>query len=187
MESKTPTPALSPEQKALSDLWDEHVRDEFVIKDANAALETMVPDAYVNHVPVMTGGMGREELGEFYAKHFIPKMPADTQIIPISRTIGGDRLVEEMIISFTHDIEIDWMLPGVAPTGKRVECPTVAIVQFREGKLYNEHIYWDQASVLVQLGLLDPGRLPVGGVETARKLLDPALPSNQLMRRAGTL
>jgi carboxymethylenebutenolidase len=88
-----------------------------------------------------------------------------------------------MIISFTHDIEIDWMLPGIAPTGKRVECATVAIDQFREGKLYNEHIYWDQASVLVQLGLLDSGKLPVAGVETARKLLDPALPSNQLMRR----
>ncbi|MGA7329178.1 MAG: hypothetical protein WBX25_32990 [Rhodomicrobium sp.] len=143
---------------------DEHVRDEFVLKDASGALDTMVPDAYVNHVPVMTGGVGREELREFYAKHFIPKMPTDTQIIPISRTIGG--------------------LPGIAPTGKRVECATVAIVQFREGKLYNEHIYWDQASVLVQLGLLDTGKLPVAGVETARKLLDPALPSNQLMRRA---
>jgi carboxymethylenebutenolidase len=176
---------LSPEQKALTDLWDEHVRDEFVIKDANAALGTMVPDAYVNHVPVMTGGMGREELREFYARHFIPKMPADTQIIPISRTIADERLVEEMIISFTHDLEIDWMLPGIAPTGKRVECATVAIIQFRDGKLWNEHIYWDQASVLVQLGLLDSRNLPVAGVETVRKLLDPSLPSNQLMRRTG--
>ena len=187
MESETPMSVLSPEQKALSDLWDEHVRDEFAIKDANAALNTMVLDAYVNHVPVMTGGVGHEELREFYAKHFIPKMPADTQIVPISRTIGGERLVEEMIISFTHDIEIDWMLPGIAPTGKRVECATVAIIQFRDGKLYNEHIYWDQASVLVQLGLLDSGKLPVAGVETARKLLDPTLPSNQLMCRAGAL
>ena len=184
MKSETPISVLSPEQKAMSDLWDKHVRDEFAIKDANAALDTMLPDAYVNHVPVMTGGVGREELREFYAKHFIPKMPTDTQIIPVSRTIGGERLVEEMIISFTHDIEIDWMLPGIAPTGKRVECATVAIVQFRKGKLYNEHIYWDQASVLVQLGLLDSGKLPVAGVETARKLLDPALPSNELMRRA---
>ncbi len=187
MKSETPMSVLSPEQKAMSDLWDEHVRDEFAIKDANAALDTMVPDAYVNHVPVMTGGVGREELREFYAKHFIPNMPADTQIIPISRTIGGERLVDEMIFSFTHDIEIDWMLPGIAPTGKRVECATVAVVQFREGKLYNEHIYWDQASVLVQLGLLDSGKLPVAGVETVRKLLDPALPSNRLMRRAGGL
>jgi carboxymethylenebutenolidase len=113
-------------------------------------------------------------------------MPRDTQIVPISRTIGGDRLVDEMIISFTHDIELDWMLPGIAPTGKRVECATVAIIQFRDGKLYNEHIYWDQASVLVQLGLLDSDELPIAGVETARKVLDPSIPSNRLMDRAGS-
>jgi carboxymethylenebutenolidase len=178
---------LTPEQQALSDLWDEHVRDEFALKDANAALDTMTPDAYVNHVPVLTGGVGRQELREFYADHFIPKMPADTEIVPISRTIGGERLVDEMIIRFTHSIEIDWMLPGIAPTGKRVECATVAIIQFRDGKLFNEHIYWDQASVLVQLGLLDSSRLPVVGVETARKVEDPTLPSNRIMARAGGL
>jgi carboxymethylenebutenolidase len=178
---------LMPEQQALSDLWDEHVRDEFALKDANAALDTMTPDAYVNHVPVLTGGVGRQELREFYADHFIPKMPAETEIVPISRTIGGERLVDEMIIRFTHSIEIDWMLPGIAPTGKRVECATVAIIQFRDGKLFNEHIYWDQASVLVQLGLLDSSRLPVVGVETARKVEDPTLPSNRIMARAGGL
>src|SRR5215467_2070693 len=177
---------LTPEQQALSDLWDEHVRDEFAMKDANAALDTMTPDAYVNHVPVLTGGNGKEELREFYADHFIPKMPADTEIIPISRTIGGESLVDEMIIRFTHSIEIDWMLPGIAPTGERVECATVAVITFRDGKLFNEHIYWDQASVLVQLGLLDPSKLPVAGVETARKLIDPTLPSNRLMERSRT-
>ena len=177
---------LTPAQQALSDLWDEHVRDEFAIKDANAALDTMTPDAYVNHVPVLTGGVGKEELREFYSKHFIPKMPADTEIVPISRTIGSERLVDEMIIRFTHTIEIDWMLPGIPATGKRVELPTVAIVQFRDGKLFNEHIYWDQASVLVQLGLLDSSTLPVAGVEVARKVADPTLPSNQVMKRAGT-
>src|SRR6516165_7293295 len=176
---------LTPEQQALSDLWDEHVRDEFGIKDANAALDTMTPDAYVNHVPVLTGGVGKEELREFYAEHFIPKMPADTEIVPISRTIGSKRVVDEMIIRFTHTIEIDWMLPGIPATGKRVEVPTVAIVQFRDGKLFNEHIYWDQASVLVQLRLLDSAKLPAAGVEVARKVADPTLPSNQIMKRAG--
>ena len=177
---------LTPAQQALNDLWEEHVRDEFATKDAAGALDTMVPDAYVNHVPVLTGGVGREQLQEFYSKHFIPIMPADTEIVPISRTIGSERLVDEMIFRFTHDIEIDWMLPGIAPTGKRVECATVAVITFRDGKLFNEHIYWDQASVLVQLGLLDPATLPVAGVETARKVMDPTLPSNQLMERAGT-
>ena len=176
---------LTPAQQALSDLWDEHVRSEFATKDASAALDTMVPDAYVNHVPVLTGGVGKEQLREFYSKHFIPNMPADTEIIPISRTIGSERLVDEMIIRFTHTIEIDWWLPGIAPTGKRVECAAVSVITFRDGKLFNEHIYWDQASVLVQLGLLDPSKLPVVGVETARKVVDPTLPSNRIMRRAG--
>ena len=144
----------------------------------------MVEDAYVNHIPVLTGGAGRDELREFYSKRFIPQMPPDTEMIPVSRTIGEDQLVDEMIFKFTHTIPMDWMLPGVAPTGKRVEVPLVAIVQFREGKLAHEHIYWDQASVLVQIGLLDPSNLPVAGVESARKVLDPTLPANELMKRA---
>src|SRR4029453_10263973 len=139
----------------------------------------MVTDAYVNHIPVLTGGVGRDQLRDFYGNHFIPKMAPDTEIVPISRTIGSDRLLGEFIVCFTHSIEMDWMLPGIAPTGKRVECATVAIVQFRGKKLYNEHIYWDQASVLVQLGLLDSSKLPIVGVETARKLADPNLPSNE--------
>jgi carboxymethylenebutenolidase len=174
---------LTAAQQAMVDLWDEHVRNEFATKDAPAALDTMVEDAYVNHVPVMTGGVGKEQLRDFYAKHFIPIMPADTEIVPISRTIGSERLVDEMIIRFTHTIEIDWWLPGIAPTGKRVECATVVVVTFRDGKMFSEHIYWDQASVLVQLGLLDPATLPVMGVETARKVIDPTLPSNQIMER----
>jgi len=184
--SKAPNgkPQLSPAQQYLNDLWDEHIRDEFSDKDAISTIDTMVPDAYVNHVPVLTGGVGREQLREFYSKHFIPKMPPDTEIVPISRTIGEERLVDEMIFKFTHTMEMDWMLPGVAPTGKRVECPLVVIVHFRDGKLANEHIYWDQASVLVQLGLLEAEGLPVAGVETAEKLADPARPSNQLIRRA---
>jgi carboxymethylenebutenolidase len=144
----------------------------------------MVEDAYVNHIPVLTGGVGRDKLREFYSKRFIPQMPPDTEMTPISRTIGDDQLVDEMVFKFTHTIRMDWMLPGLAPTGKRVEVPLVAIVRFREGKLAHEHIYWDQASVLVQLGLLDAAALPVAGVESARKALDPSLPSNALMGRA---
>jgi carboxymethylenebutenolidase len=176
--------ALSAEQQLLNDLWEEHVRDEFVSRDTEATLDTMVADAYVNHVPVMTGGVGRDALREFYSRSFIPKMPPDTEIVPVSRTIGSDRVVDEMIFRFTHTMEMDWMLPGLAPTGKRVEIAVVAIVHFRGGKLAHEHIYWDQASVLVQLGLLDASRLPVAGAETAKKVSDPRLPSNALIRRA---
>lgn len=170
--------------KKLDQLWEEHVKYEFTTKNAEQTLETMVEDAYVNHIPVLTGGVGKKELLEFYSKRFIPKMPPDTEMIPISRTIGTDQLVDEMLFRFTHTIEMDWMLPGVPPTGKRVEAPLVAIVRFRDGKLAHEHIYWDQASVLVQIGLLDPNNLPVAGVETARKALDPKLPANELIKRA---
>ncbi len=162
-------------------MW--HVRYEFETRNTEDTLATMVEDAYVNHVPVLTGGIGHDQLREFYSKRFIPQIPPDTSLIPVSRTIGKDQLLDEMIFQFTYTMPMDWMLPGVAPTGKRVEIPLVAIVRFKEGKLAHEHIYWNQASVLVQLGLIDPGSLPVAGVESARKVLDPALPSNVMMER----
>jgi carboxymethylenebutenolidase len=183
-EENDATNNLSPAQETLRQLWEEHVRYEFSTHDTDDTLATMVDDAYVNHIPVLTGGMGRDELREFYSKRFIPQMPPDTEMTPVSRTIGDDQLVDEMVFKFTHTIPMDWMLPGIAPTGKRVEVPLVAIIRFRDGKLAHEHIYWDQASVLVQIGLLHASKLPVAGVESARKVLDPTLPANELMRRA---
>lgn len=158
----------------LSHLWEEHTGHEFVTRDTEATLATMVEDAYVNHVPVMTGGYGKSALREFYSQRFIPSMPPDTKLTPISRTVGVDQLVDEMIFSFTHTQEMPWMLPGVPPTNRRVEIPLVVIVKFREGKLAHEHIYWDQASVLKQIGLLTDSTLPVLGVETARKVVNPS-------------
>lgn len=154
-------------------LWEEHIAHEFHTHDTEATLDTMVPDAYVNHIPVMTGGYGREALRKFYSEDFIPAMPPDTTITPISRTVDQDRLVDEMIFSFTHTQPVPWMLPGVAPTGRKVQVPLVAIVHFRDGKLAHEHIYWDQASVLKQIGMLNDSALPVCGAETAQKVLDP--------------
>jgi carboxymethylenebutenolidase len=129
----------------------------------------------------MTGGVGYRQLHRFYKDHFVNSNPPDTALVPISRTVGATQVVDELIFSFTHTTEIPWMLPGVAPTGKRVEVPLLAVVKFRGDKLWHEHIYWDQASVLVQVGLLDPQLVPAAGVETARKLLDETLPSNTLM------
>jgi carboxymethylenebutenolidase len=183
-EENDATNNLSPAQEALRKLWEDHVRYEFSTRNTDDTLATMVDDAYVNHVPVLTGGSGRDELREFYSKRFIPQMPPDTEMTPVSRTIGEDQIVDEMIFKFTHTIPMDWMLPGISPTGKRVELPLVAIIRFRDGKLAHEHIYWDQASVLVQIGLLDASKLPVAGVESARKVLDHTLPANALMRRA---
>jgi carboxymethylenebutenolidase len=178
------TPNLTPAQEALQAVWEEHIGSEFVTHSTEDALATMVEDAYVNHIPVMTGGVGKAAVGEFYSKYLIPQISPDLELVPISRTIGTDQLVDEMVAKFTHTIQMDWMLPSVAPTGKRVEVPVVAIIRFRDGKLAHEHIYWDQASVLVQVGLLDPGTLPVVGVDSARKVLDPSLPSNALIDRA---
>ena len=183
-EETDATNNLNPAQQTLRQLWERHVQYEFSTRNTEDTLATMVEDAYVNHIPVLTGGVGRDELREFYSKRFIPQMPPDTEMTPVSRTIGEDQLVDEMVFKFTHSIRMDWMLPGIAPTGKRVEVPLIAIVRFREGKLAHEHIYWDQASVLVQIGLLDASKLPVAGVESARKVLDPTLPANELMKRA---
>ena len=155
----------------LPALWQEHTDHEFVTRDTEATLATMVDDAYVNHVPVMTGGRGKEALRAFYSTDFIPKMPPDTSLIPVSRTVGENQLVDEMIFSFTHSEEMPWMLPGVPPTNRPVKIPLVVIVKFRDGKLAHEHIYWDQASVLKQIGLLTDPSLPVFGVETAEKVL----------------
>ena len=167
----------------LGALWDEHLRHEFETRDVDATMATMVAEPYVNHVPTLTGGVGHDQLKRFYKYHFIGANPADTELVPISRTVGADQVVDEMLFKFTHTSEIDWMLPSIQPTGRRVEIPIVAIVRFVDGKVAHEHIYWDQASVLVQVGLLDPAGLPVAGAETARKVADNTRPSNKLMTR----
>ena len=157
-------------------LWDEHISHEFSTRDVSSTIATMVEDAYVNHVPVMTGGYGHAALHRFYAQDFISQMPADTSIKLVARTLGEDQLVDEIIFSFTHTEEMPWMLPGIAPTNRHVDIPLVVVVGFREGKLAHERIYWDQASVLKQIGLLTDPSLPVFGAETAQKLMNPALP-----------
>jgi carboxymethylenebutenolidase len=156
--------------------WEEHIGYEFSSRDVSSTIATMVPDAYVNHIPVMTGGYGHEALRRFYQEDFISPMPADTSIQLVARTLGQDRLVDEIIFSFTHTAKMPWMLPGIPPTGRRVEVPLVVVVGFRDGKLAHERIYWDQASVLKQIGLLTDPSLPVFGAETAHKLLNAARP-----------
>lgn len=174
---------LASAERTLATRWEDHVKYEFATRNTEDTLATMVPDAYVNHVPVMTGGVGHDELREFYSKRFIPQMPPDTSMTPVSRTIGLNQVVDEMVFEFTHTSKMDWMLPGVEPTGKHVRVALVVIVRFRDGKLAHEHIYWDQASVLGQLGLIDSRKLPVAGIESAEKVLNPKLPSNELMHR----
>jgi carboxymethylenebutenolidase len=163
-----PKPEESPEFEAL---FDGHIAAEFAYRDVDATMETMVPEPYVHCIPVMTGGVGGKGVRRFYSEDFIPQIPKDANVTPISRTVGKDQVVDEIIVSFTHDTQWDFILPGIPPTGKRVELPTVVVMKFENGKVAHEHVWWDQASVLVQVGLLDPANLPVAGVEQARRLL----------------
>jgi len=158
----------------LGALFDGHIAREFADQDVDATMETMVPEPYVQCVPAMTGGFGGDGVRRFYSEHFVNQIPKDAKVTPISRTIGKDQVVDEFIISFTHDAQWDYMLPGIPPTGKRVEIPHVVVMKFENGKVAHEHVYWDQASVLVQVGLLDRVNLPVTGAEQARSLLTVA-------------
>lgn len=166
----------------IAAVFDEHMAAEFAQRDLDATMATMTDDPYVYQVPVMTGGVGLDEVRRFYGQHFIGKWPEDTAITPISRTVGEEQVVDEIVVSFTHDIEMDHFLPAVAPTGRSVRLPVCVVVRFEGGKVAHEHIYWDHASMLVQVGLLARGDLPVTGAEQAENLFDPrARPTNELM------
>ena len=168
--------------KTLSSVWDQHLAAEFTAKDADEAVGTMTAKSYVNLIPLMVGARGRDGVRDFYANHFISQLPPDIEIVPVSRTIGQNQVVDELIIRFTHSISMDWLLPGISATGKRVEVPFVAIIKFEGDKIAHEHLYWDQASLLVQLDLLDRA-LPVRGGEIAAQVLNPTQPMNELIRR----
>lgn len=159
---------LSARQQKLQEIWEAHTRYEFEIKSVAETMETMTSHPYVYNIPSMRGGEGFNGVSGFYSESFIPQIPPDTETVLITRTIGENQIVDELIFKFTHTIQMDWMLPGIAPTGKRVEVPLVAIVGFDEDKISHEHIYWDQGSVLCQIGLLDKGTLPVTGKESAQ-------------------
>ena len=156
----------------LGAVFDAHVKHEFVDKDVDATMSTMTEDPYVHHVAMATGGVGRQGVRDFYKNYFVGKWPADVRVIPISRTVGKDVVVDEFVVTFTHDVQLDFMLPGIKPTGKKVELPHVIVMKFKNGKVAHEHVYWDQGSLLAQVGLLDHSKVPVLGVEQTRKLVE---------------
>jgi carboxymethylenebutenolidase len=163
------TTASENEFSDLGALFDGHIAREFADFDVDATMETMIPEPYVHCVPIMTGGSGGQGVRRFYSKHFINQIPKDAKVTPISRTIGKDQVVDELIVSFTHNTQWDYLLPGIPPTGKKVELPHVVVMKFENGKVAHEHVWWDQASLLVQVGLLDPAKLPVAGVAQGHK------------------
>jgi carboxymethylenebutenolidase len=167
---------LSERQQRMVALFEKHVGAELA-GDLDTTMATMSDDPHLNHVPTMAGGVGRDGVRAFYRDHLVGKFfPPDVKMQSVSRTVGEDRVVEELFITFTHTTVIDWLLPGVAPTGKAVEMAVAVIVGFKGDKISHEHVYWDQAGVLVQTGLLGPAGLPVTGAESARKVLNPKLP-----------
>jgi carboxymethylenebutenolidase len=152
-------------------LFEKHVAAE-LNGDLDLTMATMTDHPHLINLPTAHGGVGREEVHAFYRDFLVGKFfPPDVKMTSVSRTVNAERIVDEMIISFTHTHEIPWMLPGVAPTGKAVVAAFVVIVGVRDGKVDYEHIYWDQASVLVQIGVLKSDGLPVVGAENARKIL----------------
>jgi carboxymethylenebutenolidase len=168
--------ASQQEQQAMADLFGQHM-DAELAGDLESTLATMTDEPHLVNVPTMIGGAGREGVRSFYTDRLIGKFfPPDVEFTEVSRTIGDRRLVDELVISFTHTQEIEWMLPGIAPTGRPISVAFVVVVGVEGGKIAYEHIYWDQATVLVPLGLLEKGRLPVAGADAAAKVLDPTIP-----------
>ncbi|PNS21553.1 Glucosidase 2 subunit beta [Sphaceloma murrayae] len=186
----------------LEAIWDEHTYYEFENRSVEHTMATMVQEPYVNHIPTLTGGIGRDNLSEFYRRHFIFNNPEGTELELISRTVGIDRVIDEFLFKLSHTAEVDWLLPGLPPTNRKLEIPFTAVVNIRGDRLYHEHIAWDQATVLAQLGLLPeflpfpfpltdgtkpaPGKafqfqLPVAGIESARKMREKnSVPSNEM-------
>ncbi|GGI92521.1 ester cyclase [Legionella impletisoli] len=163
--------ASKKKQASLLQAFQQHV-DAELNKDLESTLATMTPNPHIQNIPTMIGGEGLEGVRNFYSALIPPGkfFPPDTEMVPISRTVDNHQLVDELILKFTHSTEVGWMLPNIPPTGKRVEIPLVVIVGFANGKITHEHIYWDQASVLIQLGLLQKNGLPMNGIETAQKM-----------------
>lgn len=164
------TSAYSPSQQALLDVFARHIQAELE-GDIETTMNTLSPNPHLINVPNDMGGFGHEGVKAFYVNHLVGKFfPPDMTMERISLTVGTQQIVDELIITFTHTTEIDWMLPNIKPTGKPVEVAFAVIVGFEAGKITHEHIYWDQASVLVQIGMLNPANLPVTGAESARKI-----------------
>lgn len=168
-------------EQALIDVWGAHMAAEFEHKSADLAIATMTAHPVLIHVPVGTGATGREALRKFYKEIFIPQLPPDAEFQLLTRSVAQDRLIDELILRFTHTLQMDWFAPGIAPTGRRLEVPHVCIIAFEDGKISSEHIYWDQATVLLQLGILK-GDLPVLGADQGDRLLNPSALANKLIK-----
>jgi carboxymethylenebutenolidase len=138
----------------LQAVWKAHTDSEFISKDVEATLETMTEDAFVLNVPTGVGAVGKDKVRGFYKDIFIGTLPDDWDGELKHRVVGESALVDEIRQTFTHTRQMDWILPGIRPTGRKIEVGIVAVVLFRDDKICGERIYWDHASVLQQASLL---------------------------------
>lgn len=175
--------SASSADKAMTGLWDNHLQAEFAHKDPEEALGTMTSNPRVTIVPTMIGGRGTDELRTFYAKHFLNQLPPDIVVTSLTRTVGQTRIVDELVIQFTHTVQMDWVLPGIPPTGKRIEFAMAVVVQTEGDKIVSENLYWDSATILFQAGLISDHKLPVLGAESAQNMMNHTAPLNELIRR----
>lgn len=160
------TQSHEPSVETMIEIWQNHTMSEFGLRDADVSVTTLTDDSHVLLVPIQVGANGKEAVRAFYARSFLPQIPADMEAVPVSRTVGQGQLVDEAIYRFTHSIQMDWFLPGVPATGRKVEFVLVAVIRFRGDLICSEHLYWDHATVLTQLGLLDAAAT-AGGVRGA--------------------
>jgi carboxymethylenebutenolidase len=170
MDTLLPMDRLTSYQQTMLATWQQHTYAEFVLKDADAALATMAENPYVLLIGCGIVRVGRAAVREFYANKFLPNIPPDFEITTVSQTFGDDRIVEEMAVRFTHTVDMDWFLPGVRPAGRKAELIVAGFIQFDGGKIAHEHAYWDQATVLSRLGVLNHP-LAMGGMRSAAELL----------------
>jgi carboxymethylenebutenolidase len=151
------TTAIAQFMRELERVWDEHREAALVRRDLAASLAQLAAEPSVWHIPAVTGAAGRQAFEQFYAEAFLPHVPADLVLTRMSRTVDRFHLVDETTLSFTHDRELPWLLPGVAPTRRRAKVLAVAIVGFERGRIRSQRILWDYATLTTQLGI--PGRI----------------------------
>lgn len=170
------------DERRLIEMWEAHTAAEFEQKDADAAIATMADHPVLIHVPVGTGATGRDAVRKFYARIMIPQTPEDFRLQGLTRSVGQNRIIDEFIVRFTHSVRMDWFAPGIEPTGRRIAVPHVAVIAFEDGRISSEHIYWDHATVLRQMGLLDAS-LPVMDAGQCDRMLNVEAPANELIDR----
>ena len=150
------TTSIAKFMRDLEQAWDAHQQALLQRRDLAAALASLAAEPAVTHIPAMTGATGRQAVERFYADQVLPYLPDDLELRRISRTVDRWRLVDETTVSFTHDRELPWLLPGAEPTFRRAEVLAIAVAGFHRMKIRSVRVLWDYATLMAQLGITAP-------------------------------